>query len=72
MTTDQLTAEQKNASGLASGYFDNHGWGFGWFGVSVVTRRIDLAGSVGMLGLAGTAAWVSPGGQIRKKAWSGS
>ena len=44
MTTDQLTSEQKAVSGLVSGYFDDHGWGFG---VSVVTRRVDVAGCVG-------------------------
>ena len=47
MTTDQLTPEQKSVSGLVPGYFDNHGWGFG---VSVVTRRHDVAGSVGRYG----------------------
>ena len=47
MTTDQLTPEQKAVSGLVAGYFDSHGWGFG---VSVVTRREDLAGSVGRFG----------------------
>jgi len=40
MTTDQLTPEQKAVSGLVPGYFDSHGWGFG---VSVVTRRDDVA-----------------------------
>jgi CubicO group peptidase (beta-lactamase class C family) len=47
MTTDQLTPEQKAAAGLISGYFDSHGWGFG---VSVVTRRDDVAGTVGRFG----------------------
>src|SRR5437867_1736278 len=47
MTTDQLTREQKAASGLIAGYFDSHGWGFG---VSVVTRRDDVAGPVGTFG----------------------
>jgi CubicO group peptidase (beta-lactamase class C family) len=47
MTTDQLTAEQKAMSGLVPDYFDSHGWGFG---VSVVTRRTDVAGSVGRFG----------------------
>jgi CubicO group peptidase (beta-lactamase class C family) len=47
MTTDHLTPEQKAASGLISGYFDSHGWGFG---VSVVTRREDLTGSIGRFG----------------------
>src|SRR5258708_3671937 len=40
MTTDQLTPEQKAASGIVPGYFDSHGWGFG---VSMVTRRDDVA-----------------------------
>jgi len=47
MTTDQLTAEQKAVSGLVPGYFASHGWGFG---VSVVTRREDVAGTVGKYG----------------------
>ena len=47
MTTDQLTPEQKALSGLVSGYFDSHGWGFG---VSVVTRRDDVAAAPGRFG----------------------
>jgi CubicO group peptidase (beta-lactamase class C family) len=47
MTTDQLTPEQKAASAFAPGWFDGHGWGFG---VSVLTRRDGLAGSVGTFG----------------------
>jgi CubicO group peptidase (beta-lactamase class C family) len=47
MTADQLTPVQKAVSGLIPGYFDSHGWGFG---LSVVTRRVDLAGSVGTYG----------------------
>lgn len=47
MTTDQLTPAQKAASGLVGGYFDSHGWGFG---LSMVTRREDIAGSVGQFG----------------------
>src|SRR6516162_976092 len=43
MTTDQLTREQKAQSGLLPGYFDSHGWGFG---VAMVARREDLAGSI--------------------------
>jgi CubicO group peptidase (beta-lactamase class C family) len=50
MTTDQLTPEQKAVSGLGPGFFDNHGWGFG---VSIVTRQVDLAGSVGQFGWSG-------------------
>jgi CubicO group peptidase (beta-lactamase class C family) len=47
MTTDHLTPAQKAASGLVADYFDSHGWGFG---MSVVTRRTDVAGSVGTYG----------------------
>jgi CubicO group peptidase (beta-lactamase class C family) len=47
MTTDHLTPEQKAVSGLVPGYFESHGWGFG---VSVVTRRTELAQSVGTFG----------------------
>jgi CubicO group peptidase (beta-lactamase class C family) len=47
MTTDQLTPAQKAVSGLAPGFFDSHGWGFG---LSVVTRRDDIAGTVGTFG----------------------
>jgi len=47
MTTDQLTPDQKAVSGLVPGYFDSHGWGFG---VSIVTRRDDVEGSVGKFG----------------------
>ncbi len=47
MTTDQLTPAQKAVSGLVAGYFDNHGWGFG---MSVVTRRDELSGSIGSFG----------------------
>jgi CubicO group peptidase (beta-lactamase class C family) len=47
MTTDQLTPEQKAVSGLVPGYFDSHGWGFG---VSVITRRTDIAATPGRFG----------------------
>jgi CubicO group peptidase (beta-lactamase class C family) len=47
MTTDQLTPEQKAASSLISGFLDGHGWGFG---VSVVTRRDDIAAVPGRYG----------------------
>src|SRR5260370_36530958 len=46
-TTDQLTPAQKAVSGLVPGYFDSHGWGFG---VSVVTRRDDVAAVPGRYG----------------------
>jgi CubicO group peptidase (beta-lactamase class C family) len=47
MTTDQLTPEQKAVSGLTPGYFESHGWGFG---VSVVTKRVDMSGPIGKFG----------------------
>jgi CubicO group peptidase (beta-lactamase class C family) len=47
MTTDQLTPEQKAVSGLIPGAFDNRGWGFG---VSIVTRRDDIASVPGRYG----------------------
>jgi CubicO group peptidase (beta-lactamase class C family) len=47
MTTDQLTPQQKTVSGLVPGYFDTHGWGFG---LSIVTKRDGVAGSVGKFG----------------------
>ena len=47
MTTDQLTAEQKAASGLVPGFFRVHGWGFG---VAVVTERTEVAKSAGTYG----------------------
>jgi CubicO group peptidase (beta-lactamase class C family) len=47
MSTDHLTPEQKAMSGLVPGYFGSHGWGFG---VSVVTRREDIGGSIGRFG----------------------
>src|SRR5258708_26835225 len=50
MTTDQLTPEQKAASGIVPGYFDSHGWGFG---VSMVTRPDDVAAVPGRFGWGG-------------------
>jgi CubicO group peptidase (beta-lactamase class C family) len=47
MTTDQLTPVQKAVSGLIPGYFNSHGWGFG---MSVVTRRDDIASVPGRYG----------------------
>lgn len=47
MTTDQLTPEQKLASGPFAGYFANHGWGLG---MSVVTNRDGLGEPVGRFG----------------------
>jgi CubicO group peptidase (beta-lactamase class C family) len=50
MTTDQLTPQQKAASGIVPGDFDSHGWGFG---VAVVTRRDDPAWPIGTFGWSG-------------------
>ena len=64
MTTDQLTPEQKAVSGLVSGFFDSHGWGFG---MAVVTRRDDVASSVGKFGWdggLGTSWWSDPAEQM--------
>ena len=47
MTSDQLTPEQKAASGLYAGYFDSRSWGLG---MSVITRRDDIASTVGKYG----------------------
>ncbi len=61
MTTDQLTPEQKAVSSLVPGFFDNHGWGFG---VSIITRRDDIAavpGRYGWDGGLGTSWYVDPG-----------
>ena len=47
MTTDQITPEQKAASPFFPGFWDNRGWGFG---LSVITRRDDVAGVPGRFG----------------------
>lgn len=47
MTSDQLTPDDKAASGPFAPYFANHGWGFG---MSVVTRRDDIGEPVGRFG----------------------
>jgi CubicO group peptidase (beta-lactamase class C family) len=47
MTTDHLTPEQKAVSGFFPGYFDTRGWGLG---VSMVTKRDDVASSPGRFG----------------------
>jgi CubicO group peptidase (beta-lactamase class C family) len=47
MTTDHLTPEQKAASDFFPDFWDSHGWGFG---VSIVTRRDDLAATPGRYG----------------------
>lgn len=75
MTTDQLTPEQKAVSGLIPGYFDSHGWGFG---VSVVTRRDDVAAPIGKFGWDGGlgTSWCSDPGEelvgvlMTQRAWT--
>ena len=61
MTTDQLTPQQKAASSPPlPGFFQTYGWGFG---VSVVTRRDDLAsvpGRYGWDGSLGTSWFCDP------------
>jgi CubicO group peptidase (beta-lactamase class C family) len=53
MTSDQLTVDQKAASGLFAGFLDNTGWGLG---VSVITRRdgVESVGAYGWNGGLGT------------------
>jgi CubicO group peptidase (beta-lactamase class C family) len=60
MTTDQITPEQKAISPFFPGFWDNRGWGFG---MSIVTRRDDLAGVPGRFGWDGgygTSAYMDP------------
>jgi CubicO group peptidase (beta-lactamase class C family) len=60
MTTDHITPEQKAVFGFFPGFWDTHGWGFG---VSVVTRRDDLAATPGRYGWDGgygTSWYVDP------------
>jgi CubicO group peptidase (beta-lactamase class C family) len=60
MTTDQITPEQKAVSDFFPGFWDNRGWGFG---LSIVTRRDDLAGVPGRYGWDGgygTSWYVDP------------
>jgi len=47
MTTDHITAEQKAASPFFTDFWDNRGWGFG---MSIITRRDDVAGVPGRFG----------------------
>jgi CubicO group peptidase (beta-lactamase class C family) len=47
MTTDHITPEQKAASNFFPGFWDNRGWGFG---MSIITRRDDLAAVPGRYG----------------------
>src|ERR671910_1642434 len=60
MTTDHITPEQKAVSDFCSDFWDSHGWGFG---VSIVTRRDDLAATPGRYGWDGgygTSWYVDP------------
>jgi CubicO group peptidase (beta-lactamase class C family) len=60
MTTDQLTAEQKAASPFFANFWDTRGWGLG---VSVVTRRTDVAevpGRYGWEGIFSTSVHIDP------------
>ena len=58
MTINHLTPQQLARDSLQPGYFDSHGWGFG---LSMVTRRAGVAGSVGAFGWDGGlgTSWVS-------------
>lgn len=60
MTTDHITPAQKAASPFFPGFWDNRGWGFG---VSIVTRRDDIAsvpGRYGWDGGTGTSWYADP------------
>jgi len=75
MTTDHLTPAQKAVSGLVPGYFDSHGWGFG---VSIVTRRDNVAAAPGRSGWDGGlgTSWYSDPGEdmvtilMTQRAWT--
>jgi CubicO group peptidase (beta-lactamase class C family) len=60
MTTDQLTPEQKAASPFFEHFWDSRGWGLG---LSIVTRRDDVAAVPGRFGWDGafsTSLYVDP------------
>jgi CubicO group peptidase (beta-lactamase class C family) len=60
MTTDHLTPEQKAASPFFENFWESRGWGLG---LSVVTRRDDIAGVPGRFGWDGafsTSLYVDP------------
>ena len=60
MITDQLTPAQKAASPFFENFWDSRGWGLG---VSIVTRRDDVAGVPGRFGWDGafsTSLYVDP------------
>lgn len=60
MTIDHITPEQKAASPFFADFWDNRGWGFG---MSVITRRDDVAGVPGRFGWDGgygTSGYTDP------------
>lgn len=60
MTTDQLTPDQKAVSPFFEHFWDSRGWGLG---LSIVTRRNDIAGVPGRFGWDGafsTSWYVDP------------
>ena len=60
MTTDQLTPEQKAASPFFENFWDSRGWGLG---LSIVTRRDDVASVPGRFGWDGafsTSLYMDP------------
>ena len=60
MTTYHITREQKALSDFFPDFWDSHGWGFG---VSIVTRRSDIAATPGRYGWDGgygTSWYVDP------------
>jgi CubicO group peptidase (beta-lactamase class C family) len=60
MITDHLTPEQKAASPFFANFWDSRGWGLG---LSIVTRRDDVAGVPGRFGWDGafsTSMYVDP------------
>lgn len=60
MTTDHVTAEQKAASPFFENFWESRGWGFG---LSIVTRRDDVASVPGRFGWDGafsTSWYVDP------------
>lgn len=64
MTTDHVTPEQKAASAFFPGFWDSRGWGFG---VSIVTRRDDVAATPGRYGWDGgygTSWYVDPSEEL--------
>jgi CubicO group peptidase (beta-lactamase class C family) len=76
MTTDHITPEQKALSDFFPDFWDSHGWGFG---VSIVTRRSDIAATPGRYGWEGgygTSWYVDPkeeliGILMTQRVWDG-